>query len=166
MLPGNNCRDNLFMTPVKKAITLTPKQERYAQERVKMHLAGEGSNTAAYREVYEPDNQSMETQHRKAHEVNENGKVQARINELLESCDSKDITPELIEKGLLTEAQHATESGSRVNAWGKLAQVKSMLIQVNQNVERTMTDSDLIDQIADGDEDFAAKLREKLGAKP
>ena len=86
---------------------LTPKQTKYAEAKAQMLLSGKGSNSDALRESYDCDNMTEKTVHEMASKVNGNYKVRTRVAELLDDCKTSDITPELIEKGLLNEALQA-----------------------------------------------------------
>lgn len=129
-----------------------------------MHLTGRGSNSEAYREAYSTENMKPETVHVKACEVNSNGKVQERIAEILNQCQINEITPELIEKMLLNEAMNAQSDGARVQAIKTMAQVKAMLKDVREVVERTMTDAEIIESIAGDNQGVAKALRDMLGS--
>lgn len=127
-----------------------------------MHLSGKGNNTAAYREAYDTENMTDKSAIELASRENAKVNVRSRIAELLADCQTGDITPELIEKGLVNEALNADSDGARVQAWKTLAQVRAMLKEVRETVERTMTDDEIIESIAGDNPDVAETLKSML----
>lgn len=101
---------------------LTAKQAKYCHYR-----AYEGMNqSAAYRKAYNvgPDTKP-ETVWRKAAEVEANGKVTARIEEIQEEiAEALNITEQSVLAGLKHEATTAKSDGARVQAYGTIAKIR------------------------------------------
>ena len=101
-----------------------------------------------------------------ASRLSANENIKARVAELLENgIEANDVTPDLIIKGLLKEAMEAQSDGARTAAWKTLAQVRAMLVQVQQDREAKQTDEQLMQsvlQLAEGDAEKQAILKETL----
>ena len=92
---------------------LTIKQERFARK----YIANGGNASQAYRDVYNTGNMSEKTLGRKAHEVKENGKVSAKIEEIkARQSDFQQITLEEIGSGLRRVAAQAEANGQAATA--------------------------------------------------
>lgn len=65
---------------------LTPKQEKYCQEYVKT-----SSKTEAYKHSYSTSNMKSETIHNKAYILSEKGDIRARVKELKEELQKKNL---------------------------------------------------------------------------
>jgi len=102
-----------------------------------------------------------------------NDNIKGRIAELIEDTDAEAITPEVIIAGLVKEALKAESDGARVTAWKTLAQVRAMLIQVNEDKTAALSDHELAKMItgydpevpeAGGNADLYDRILKHVGA--
>lgn len=130
-------------------MTLTIKQENFCQAYVET-----SNQSEAYRRAYNAENMKPESVHRKAHEVMENVKVAARIDELKEMHVKRhEITVDTIRDMLLEDRAFAKEMespSSAVSATTTLAKLYGLLSEkreVDLNLKRSpadMSDEELL----------------------
>lgn len=129
---------------------LTPRQEKFARTYATMAVTR--GVTPNLTQAAKDAGYSERSAHVEGSRTLANDRVKARVDELMQTgVDANEVTPELIIKGLLDEALNAKESGSKVAAWKTLAQVRSMLINVNKDMAADLSDEDLAEDIAKGD---------------
>jgi phage terminase small subunit len=128
---------------------LTIKQERFCQA----YIENGGNASEAYRTSYDASNMKPESIHRKAHEVMENGKVTARLEELRQMhverhCVTVDsISTELEEARALARDQK--QAAPMVSASMGKAKLHGLIVD---KAEHTGKDGkDLIPELSDLD---------------
>jgi phage terminase small subunit len=120
-------------------LNLTPKQEKFCQLYVEL-----GNASEAYRQSYDADSMQVETVHRKAKEVLDNGKVSARIKQLKDdhkkrhNIDVDTLLLELEEARTTARDQEKPQAAAMVAATmgkAKILGLDKQLIDITTNGE-------------------------------
>ena len=139
---------------------LTAKQEGFAQD-----VAAGSTLVDAYRDNYDTKTQRDQTAYTEASVLASNPKVTRRVAEHVNKAfDGVDIKDYVLGK-LKKQVETGKNEGATQQALKLLGMTQGMYRDVVETSERTLSNEELISQLAEGNEPLAAMLREQLGVE-
>ena len=139
---------------------LTAKQEGFAQD-----VAAGSTLTDAYRANYNTQTPRVETVMDSAHKVAKNPEVAQRVAEHVERAFDGENIKDYVLKNLRKQVDNGKNEGATQQALKLLGMTQGMYRDVVETSERTLSNAELISQLAEDNEPLAAMLREQLGVE-
>jgi phage terminase small subunit len=126
---------------------LTPKQEAFVQAYLKT-----GNQRTAYREAYDAEDMKDNTVDRKAHDLAQNGKIRARLEQLQERIAEKtEVTVECISEMLKQDrdfARQQKQAAAATSATMGLAKLHGLIVNKSEDVTNRERTKDVDARIA------------------